>query len=57
MFLPDPGFYPSRIPDLGFRISDPKTATEVRGEKKIVAEEKNFGQISKDFRTFYPKSC
>ncbi len=23
MFIPDPDFYPSRIPDLGSRISDP----------------------------------
>jgi hypothetical protein len=29
MFIPDPDFYPSRIPD-------PKTATKERGEKKIV---------------------
>jgi hypothetical protein len=29
MFIPDPDFYPSRIPDL-------KTATNERGEKKIV---------------------
>ncbi len=34
--IPDPDFYPSRIPDLGFRIPDPKTATKERGEKKIV---------------------
>jgi hypothetical protein len=27
--IPDPDFYPSRIPD-------PKTATEERGEKKLV---------------------
>jgi hypothetical protein len=27
MFIPDPDFYPSRIPD-------PKTATKERGEKK-----------------------
>jgi hypothetical protein len=33
MFIPDPDFYPSRIPDLG---SDPKTATKERGEKKIL---------------------
>ncbi len=26
-------FYPSRIPDLGSRIPDPKTATKERGEK------------------------
>jgi hypothetical protein len=42
MFIPDFGSriliftHPgSRIPDLGFRISDPKTATKERGEKKI----------------------
>jgi hypothetical protein len=29
MFIPDPEFYPSRIPD-------PKTATKERGEKKFV---------------------
>jgi hypothetical protein len=29
MFIPDPDFYPSRIPD-------PKTATKERGEKKKV---------------------
>ncbi len=34
MFIPDPDFYPSRIPDLGSRIPDPKTATKERGEKK-----------------------
>jgi hypothetical protein len=31
--IPDPDFYPSRIPDLGSRIPDPKTATKDRGEK------------------------
>jgi hypothetical protein len=29
MFIPDPDFYPSRIPD-------PKTATKEKGEKKFV---------------------
>jgi hypothetical protein len=29
MFIPDPDFYPSGIPD-------PKTATKERGEKKLV---------------------
>jgi hypothetical protein len=29
MFIPDPDFYPSRIPD-------PKTATKERDEKKFV---------------------
>jgi hypothetical protein len=36
MFIPDPDFYSSRIPDLGFRIPDPKTARKERGEKKFV---------------------
>jgi hypothetical protein len=35
MFIPDPDFYPSRIPDLGSWIPDPKAATKERGEKKI----------------------
>jgi hypothetical protein len=35
MFIPDPDFYPSRIPDPGSRISDPKIATKERGEKKF----------------------
>jgi hypothetical protein len=35
MFIPDPEFYPSRIPDPGSRIPDPKTTTKERGEKKI----------------------
>jgi hypothetical protein len=33
--IPDPDFYPSRIPDLGSRIPDPKTETKDRGEKKF----------------------
>jgi hypothetical protein len=33
MFIPDPDFYSSRIPDLGSRFLDPKTATKERGEK------------------------
>jgi hypothetical protein len=37
MFIPDPDFYPSRIPDLGSRISDPKTVTKERGEKKLLS--------------------
>jgi hypothetical protein len=35
MFIPDPDFYPSRIPDLASRIPDPKTATKERGGKKF----------------------
>jgi hypothetical protein len=34
--IPDPDFYPSRIPDPGSRIPDPKPATKERGEKKFV---------------------
>jgi hypothetical protein len=33
MFIPDPDFHPSRIPDLGSWIQDPKTGTKKRGEK------------------------
>jgi hypothetical protein len=33
--IPDPD-PESRIPDLGSRIPDPKTATKERGEKKLV---------------------
>jgi hypothetical protein len=39
MFIPDPDFYPSRIPDLGSRIPDrgsKKTVTKERGENKFV---------------------
>jgi hypothetical protein len=36
MFIPDPDFYPSQIPDPGSRIPDPKTATKEKGEKKFV---------------------
>jgi hypothetical protein len=31
--IPDSDFYPSRIPDLGSRIPNPKTATKERDEK------------------------
>jgi hypothetical protein len=36
MFITDPDFYPSRIPDPGSRVQDTKTATKERGEKKFV---------------------
>jgi hypothetical protein len=36
--IPDPDFYPSRIPDPGSRIPDPKTVTKERGEKKFVVK-------------------
>ncbi len=69
--IPDPDFYPSRIPDTGSRIPDPKTATKERGDQKFVvmpfhkieiiyywnAEENNLAQFSKNYRTFYPKNC
>ncbi len=37
MFIPDPNFYPSRIPDLGSRIPDPgsKNRNKREGWKKI----------------------
>jgi hypothetical protein len=34
--IPDPDFYPSRIPDFGSRIPDPKTAMKDIGEKKTI---------------------
>jgi hypothetical protein len=66
--IPDPDFYPSRIPD-------PKTATKERGEKKLDVKpfyvdtkfnkivnyfsfevlKKNLGQFSKNYRTFTKK--
>jgi hypothetical protein len=33
--IPDPDFYPSRIPNPGSRIPDPKTVRKERGEKKF----------------------
>jgi hypothetical protein len=68
--IPDPDFYPSRIPD-------PKTATKERGEKKFdvkpfyvatkfnkivnyfsfEVQRKKLGQFSKNYRTFYQKNC
>jgi hypothetical protein len=57
MFIPDPDYYPSRIPD-------PNTSTKERGEKKIFIpffvatnftiqnKRKKFGPIFKNFRTF-----
>ncbi len=35
--IPDPDFYPSRIPDLGSRIPDPKTAMIDIGEKNLLS--------------------
>jgi hypothetical protein len=36
MFIPDPDFCPSRIPDSVSRIPDPKSATKEKGEKFFV---------------------
>ncbi len=36
MFIPDPGTWFLPIPNPGSRIPDPKTATNERGEKKLV---------------------
>jgi hypothetical protein len=70
MFIPDPDFYPSRIPDFGSQIPDPKTATKERGEKNLLSYHFLQPQISqncfifemlkkiiwlKNYRTFYPK--
>jgi hypothetical protein len=35
--IPDPDFYPPRIPDLGSWIPDPKTATKEWGEKNLLS--------------------
>jgi hypothetical protein len=36
--IPDLDFYPSRIPDLGSRIPDPKTGRKERGEKNFLVK-------------------
>jgi hypothetical protein len=38
MFIPDPDFYPSRVPDLGSLIPDPKISAKERGEKNFWAK-------------------
>jgi hypothetical protein len=74
-WIPDPDFYPFRIPDLGSRS---KNSNKREGENNSVvkpffvatnftklkiilyflnAEEKNLGQFSKNYKTFYPKLC
>jgi hypothetical protein len=35
--IPDPDFYPFRIPDPGSRIPDPKTVTKDRGGKNVLS--------------------
>jgi hypothetical protein len=52
MFIPDPDFYPSRIPD-------PKTATKERGGKKFVVlpfnVDTNFTKLAKFFSSTLKK--
>jgi hypothetical protein len=37
MFIPDPDFYPSWIPDLGSRIPDPTTEAKEMGENNLLS--------------------
>jgi hypothetical protein len=37
--IPDPDFYPSRIPDLRSRIPNPTTAPKEEGEKKLLSHQ------------------
>jgi hypothetical protein len=50
--IPDPDFYPSRIPDPGSRIPDPKTGRKERGEKKILSNIFLLQQISQNVKLF-----
>jgi hypothetical protein len=56
----------SWIPDFGSRITDPKTSTKERGEKKFVvipflwpqiSQNWKLAQFSQNYRTFYLKIC
>ncbi len=70
--IPDPDFYPSRIPDLGSKNSNKRDGWEKNLCHTIFCSHKfpklqiilflkcrkNFlGQFSKNYRTFYPKNC
>jgi hypothetical protein len=69
MFIPGPEFYPSRIPDLKTATKERgekklyiKPFYVATKFNKIVnffsfAKEKNLGQFSKNYRTFYQKTC
>jgi hypothetical protein len=46
MFIPDPDFYPSWIPD-------PKTSTKEMGEKKLVAISFFLPQIAQNWKLFF----
>jgi hypothetical protein len=53
MFIPDPDFYPSRIPDLESKNSNK------RGEQNLLSYhflQPLLGQFLKIYRTFYPKN-
>jgi hypothetical protein len=50
--IPDPDFYPSRIPDPGSRIPDPKTVTKERGEKNKLSYLFMQPQISQNCKLF-----
>ncbi len=70
--IPDPDFYPSRIPDLGSKNSNKREGWKKiyfytifcsHKFQKIVKlfcfwnAEDNLGQFSMNYRTFYPKNC
>jgi hypothetical protein len=46
--IPGTDFYPSRIPEIGSRIPDPKTVTKERGEKNFVIILFLWSQISQN---------
>ncbi len=50
--IPDPDFYPSRIPNPGSRIPDPKTGRKERGEKKFLSNIFLCPQISQNVKLF-----
>jgi hypothetical protein len=50
--IPDPDFYPSRIPDPGSWIPDPKTGRKERGEKKFFVKHFFAAQISQNVKLF-----
>jgi hypothetical protein len=50
--IPDPDSYPSRTPDPGSRIPDPKTATKERGEKKFFVIPFYIAKISQNCKLF-----
>ncbi len=67
MFIPDPDFYPSRIPKQQQKRGVKKNCcnsflfitnfTKLNIILVCKAEEKNLGQFSKNCITFYPKNC